>query len=133
MAIMLDADVIIAGERGILDLKGWIDSIPNQPLELAAVTVAELWHGVERAAGRQKSARGNYLAKLIQAMPVIPYTKATAFEHARLWAELEAVGNRIGYYDLIVAATALERGSAVATFNTRHFSQVKGLTIIKPS
>jgi predicted nucleic acid-binding protein len=38
----------------------------------------------------------------------------------------------IGYYDVIVAATALERGSAVATFNQRHFSQVKGLTIIVP-
>ena len=29
-------------------------------------------------------------------------------EHARLWAELESSGNMIGYYDLIVAATALE-------------------------
>jgi predicted nucleic acid-binding protein len=38
----------------------------------------------------------------------------------------------IGYYDLIVAATALERGSEVATFNRKHFSQVKGLKLIEP-
>jgi predicted nucleic acid-binding protein len=38
----------------------------------------------------------------------------------------------IGYHDLIVAATALERGSAVATFNVRHFSVVKGLKVIEP-
>ncbi len=38
----------------------------------------------------------------------------------------------IRVYDLIVAATALERGSSVATFNKRHFAQVKGLTIIEP-
>ena len=38
----------------------------------------------------------------------------------------------IGYYDLIVAATALEHGSAVATFNERHFSEVRGLKVIKP-
>jgi len=31
-----------------------------------------------------------------------------------------------------VAATALERGDAVATFNKRHFTQVKGLTVIEP-
>ncbi len=37
----------------------------------------------------------------------------------------------IGYYDLIVAATALERGSQVATFNKRHFSQIKGLELIE--
>jgi len=38
----------------------------------------------------------------------------------------------IGFYDVIVAATALERGSAIATFNVRHFSQVKGLNVIEP-
>jgi predicted nucleic acid-binding protein len=38
----------------------------------------------------------------------------------------------IGYCDLIVAATALERGSSVATFNDRHFSQVRGLKLITP-
>jgi predicted nucleic acid-binding protein len=38
----------------------------------------------------------------------------------------------IGFYDMIVAATALERGSDVATFNQRHFSRVKGLTVIEP-
>ncbi len=63
---------------------------------------------------------------------MIPYTEQTAYEHARLWAELEASGKMIGYYDLIVAATALERGSDVATFNERHFAQVKRLTVVKP-
>jgi predicted nucleic acid-binding protein len=37
-----------------------------------------------------------------------------------------------GYYDVIVAATALERGSGLATFNRRHFAQVRGLNIIGP-
>jgi len=38
----------------------------------------------------------------------------------------------IGFYDLIVAATALERGSDVATLNRRHFAPVKGLNVIEP-
>ena len=38
----------------------------------------------------------------------------------------------IGYYDLIVAATAMEHGHSVATFKQRHFSQVRGLKIIEP-
>jgi predicted nucleic acid-binding protein len=38
----------------------------------------------------------------------------------------------IGAHDLIVAATALERGSHVATFNKRHFAMVKELHIIEP-
>jgi predicted nucleic acid-binding protein len=69
---------------------------------------------------------------IIEALPIVPYTETTALEHARLGAALEAAGKMIGFYDLIVAATALEAGSAVATFNTRHFSQVRGLKIIEP-
>ena len=66
-------------------------------------------------------------------MPIVPYTEQTAYEHARIWAELEASGKRIGFYDLIVGATALERGSKVATFNKRHFGQIKGLSVIEPT
>src|SRR5256884_2772306 len=56
---------------------------------------------------------------------IIPYTEQTAYEHARIWAELEASGKMIGFYDLIVGATAVERGSQVATFNKRHFAQIR--------
>jgi tRNA(fMet)-specific endonuclease VapC len=65
-------------------------------------------------------------------LPIIPYAEQTAYEHARLWADLEAAGKVIGAYDLILAATALERGSTVATFNRRHFDCVPGLKVITP-
>jgi tRNA(fMet)-specific endonuclease VapC len=133
MAIILDADVIIHGEKGTFDLQRWFASRPDEQFEVAAITVAELWHGVERAAGTHKSKRQYYLQTVLAPLPVIPYTEQTAHEHARLWAELEASGKMIGFYDLIVAATALERGSEVATFNLRHFTQVKGLPVIKPN
>ncbi len=132
MVILLDADVIIRGERGGFDLSGWVASLPNDSFEIAAVTVAELWHGVERAAEPQKSKRRKYLETVVAALPVIPYTEQIAYEHARIWAELQSAGKMIGSYDLIVAATALERGSHVATFNKRHFALVKGLHIIEP-
>jgi len=51
MAIILDADVIIRGEKGTFDLKTWLASRPTDEFEVAAVTVAELWHGVERRQG----------------------------------------------------------------------------------
>lgn len=132
MAIILDADVIIRGEKGAFDFQGWAASRANDRFEVAAITVAELWHGVERAAGAHKTRRLRYLQTILDCLPIIPYTEQTAYEHARIWAELEASGKMIGYYDLLVAATALERGSDVATFNRRHFAQVKGLTVIEP-
>ena len=132
MAIILDTDVIIRGEREILDIEAWFDTRPGDQFEIAAITIAELRHGLERATGKHKASREAYLRKIVLGLPIVPYTEATAVEHARIWAELESTGKMIGYYDLIVAATAMERGSAVATFNDRHFSQVRGLKLIKP-
>jgi predicted nucleic acid-binding protein len=132
MAIILDSDVIISGERGTLDLERWLIAQLGEEFEVAAITVAELWHGVERATPTHRAKRQRYVENFLAAMRIVPYTEQTAQIHARLWAKLESTGQMIGDYDLIVAATALERGSSVATFNKRHFSAVKGLKVITP-
>lgn len=133
MAIIVDADVIIEGEKGTFDLYKWLVSRSEDQFEVAAITVAEFWHGVERGTGHHRAKRQRYFETIVGLMPVVPYTEQTAYEHARLWAELESAGKMIGYYDLIVAATALERGSELATFNRRHFTHIKRLTVIEPA
>jgi predicted nucleic acid-binding protein len=70
MAIILDADVIIRGEKGTFDLKNWVTSRPNDRFEIAAITVAELWDGVERATGTHKVARQRYLDAVLE-LPII--------------------------------------------------------------
>lgn len=59
--MILDADVIIRDEKGALDLKTWLSSRPEEHFEIAAITVAELWHGVERADAAHKARRREYL------------------------------------------------------------------------
>jgi tRNA(fMet)-specific endonuclease VapC len=132
VAIILDTDVIIRGERGTFDLSRWLASQRDQEIQIAAITIAELWHGVERASSAYRVERQDYIRKFLSLVKVLPYTEATALKHARIWAELESSGKMIGFHDLIVAAAALERGSAVATFNQRHFTQVRGLKVIEP-
>jgi tRNA(fMet)-specific endonuclease VapC len=131
MAIIIDADVIIKGEKGTFDLKAWIAQ-QSEELEVATITVAELWHGVERATVPYRARRERYIRTILDGVVIIPYTQATALEHARIWAASEASGKTMGPYDLIVAATAVEHGSAVATFNKRHFQNVEGLKLIEP-
>lgn len=132
MAIIIDTDVIIKGEKGSFDLVGWLTTQTDQELEVAAVTIAELWHGIERATATHRVKRERYVRAIVERLPVVPYTGATALVHAQIWAALESSGKMIGSYDLIVAATAVERGSTVATFNKRHFAQVRGLKLIEP-
>jgi predicted nucleic acid-binding protein len=133
MAIILDIDVIIKGEKGNFDLIGWLAAQTGQELEIAAITVAELWHGIERTTTTHRAKRERYALTIVVRLAVVPYTEATALVHAQIWAGLESSGKMIGAHDLIVAATALERGSAVATFNKRHFAQIPGLKVIEPT
>ena len=132
MAIVLDADVLIREEKGSFDLKSWLAIHSDDQFEVAAITVAELWHAVERATAPHRAKREQYLETILAPLPIVPYTEQTARQHARIWAELEAAGKMIGYYDIIVAATASERGSDVATFNRKHFDLVSGLNVIEP-
>ncbi len=130
---MPDADVVIHGENGTFDLRNWVESLPKERFEIAAITVAELWHGVERATRTHKISRQRYLSTILESLPIIAYTEQTAYEHARIWADLEGSGKRIGAYDFIVAATALGRGSQLASLNKQHFARVRGLSVIEPS
>jgi tRNA(fMet)-specific endonuclease VapC len=132
VAIILDTDVIIRGERGTFDLNRWVASTGDEPIQIAAITIAELWHGVERASSAYRFERQDYIRKIMSLTEILPYTETTALEHARIWAKLESSGKMIGAHDLILAATALERDSIVATFNKRHFVAVPGLKIIEP-
>lgn len=131
MAIIIDADVIIKGEKGRFDLKVWL-AAQTGDLEIAAITVAELWHGIERADPQHRSRRERYVETILEGATLVPYTAKTAIEHARVWAALESVGKMTGPYDLILAATALERGSTLVTFNRRHFENIKGLSVMEP-
>jgi tRNA(fMet)-specific endonuclease VapC len=132
MAIIIDADVVIRGEKGSFDLRRWLASRPDELFEVSAITVAELWHGVEPANTAHRARRERYIRAFLDRVSFVPYTDATAYEHARIWAELESSGTMIGMYDLIVAATALERASTVATFNKRHFQNVRALRLLEP-
>jgi tRNA(fMet)-specific endonuclease VapC len=132
MAILIDSDVIIQAERGLFDLNAWLDSLPDEEFKLAAITVAELWHGVERATGIHRTRRRRFLQQVFSVFDFVSYGEQDAFEHARLWAGLESKGRMISAHDVILAAMAIRTGSTVATFNVRHFTAVKGLKVIQP-
>ena len=132
MAFLIDADVIIQAERRALDLEAWIRARPDEEIKLAAITVAELSRSVERATGVHRAKRQKYLQAVLSVFEVVPYTEKAAVEHARLWADVEAAGQRMNPHDLMLAATARESGATIVTFNTRRFAPVPGLTVIKP-
>lgn len=131
MGLILDTSVLIAAEKGAFALGNFFSAHEEEPFFIAAVTAAELLHGVERAdsAARRKK-RSAFVEAVLEDFETIEYDLSVARRHAVLWAALEKKGRRIGPYDLQIAATALQRGFALVTLNRAEFSQVPGLKLI---
>lgn len=49
MGVVIDTSVLIAAERGVFDLHGFLTSLDDTPVALSAVTASELLHGVHGA------------------------------------------------------------------------------------
>jgi hypothetical protein len=48
--------------------KAVVKARPNDRFEIAAITVAELWHGVEQATGTHKVTRQRYLDAILNTL-----------------------------------------------------------------
>lgn len=126
MGVLLDTSVLIAAERGDLDLR---ESAGDTEIAMAAVTAHELWRGAGRlsaAVPRMRAER--WLEALLDLLPVVPYDQEVARVHAALWIDLSRRGLTLGPYDQMIAATALHLDFELAT-RDRAFVRVPGLTV----
>lgn len=129
--MILDTSVLIAAEKQQLDLHALFAAHGPETFYIAAITAAELLHGVERAKpAARKQARARFVESVLAQLETIDFDLALARQHAEIWAVLEAAGKVIGPYDLLIAATAIHYDYPVATLNVAEFRQVPGLRLI---
>jgi predicted nucleic acid-binding protein len=132
MATLIDSSVLIAAERGKLDLPARLAEHATEEFAIAAITAAELLHGVHRAGtAAQRARREVSVERLLATLPTLPYDLVVARVHARVWAELAARGVNIGAHDLIIGATALAAGYGVVTRDVRSFPKIPGLSVTR--
>jgi tRNA(fMet)-specific endonuclease VapC len=131
MGVILDTSVLIAAEKQRLNLTALFAAHEEDTFCIAAITAAELLHGVERAKpAARKQSRSRFVEWILAQVDTIDFDLAVARQHAGIWAALEAAGKVIGPYDLLVAATAVHYDHRVATLNVSEFRQVRGLHLI---
>jgi len=130
MGLILDTSILIAAERQQYDLERLFESHADEPFYIAAITVSELLHGVERAPlGPRRNQRAKFVEAVIAELDVIDFDDSVARRHAAVWAALEKNGCMIGAHDLLIAATALHYDHKVVSLNRGEFRQVQGLLL----
>lgn len=126
MATLIDSSVLIAAERGHLNL----DDIASRYAEddVAISRSLELLHGIHRArTAAQRHRRQAFVEGLLAQLPVVAFDLTVARVHASLWADLAKRGVAVGERDLMIGATAIARDYAVAARDERSFPKIPGL------
>jgi tRNA(fMet)-specific endonuclease VapC len=91
------------------------------------VSIYELYSGAERydLPDRRKAIIDTFIGR----MTVLPFDTKAARIAAPLNFQLESKGQKIGGFDMLIAATALANNLTLFTNNTREFKRVPGLTL----
>jgi tRNA(fMet)-specific endonuclease VapC len=131
VGILIDTSVVIAAERGQVDLHARIQVAgAKEPSALSAITASELLHGIWRATDPSVRARRTaFVESLLRELPVIEIDLAVARIHAQIWAEQQATGQTVGAHDLWLAATCIAHGFRIVTRNVREFTRIPGLQV----
>jgi predicted nucleic acid-binding protein len=125
-SLILDANVLIAYERGTVDRS----LFSSDELSIAAITLAAYRVGIEMAGTVERAAaRSRWLDIVLAEVEVLDYTRRTADHHARLVAHVRHAGRPRGAHDLIIAAHALETGRIVVSRDAKaRFGDLPGVT-----
>jgi len=130
VGIIFDTTAIITIERSHESLDALIAGRGEELFGISIITTAELLHGVERADTEEKKLRRlAFVEKVIEFFPVFPFDLTVSRIYAHIWAAIGRKGWTVGAHDLIIAATAISRGYAIATINIRDFEKIPGLKI----
>jgi predicted nucleic acid-binding protein len=99
---------------------------------LCALSVAEIGHGIYRAdSDVLRNQRRAFLDELKATVPVHAITATTAELIAQIGGESAAKGVNLPLADLIIGASAIELGFAVASSNLRDFRRIPGLHLVQ--
>ena len=128
MKYMLDTNICIYAikhkpERVLQTLKEKLD----EGLCISSITLAELAHGVEKSASRDKNAAA--LLKFLTVLTVLPFDELAAAEYGKICAYLQRLGTPIGTMDMLIAAHAKTENLILVTNNTREFIRVPDLQL----
>ena len=118
---MIDTDVLIEYLRGSDRAAKFLEGLEGA-LIISAISVAELFSGVKG------SEEMDALDQFMQAFQTIPIDDRLARQAGLIRQEYHP-SHGVGLADALIAATALEEGAELFTFNRRHYPMVKDVSL----
>ncbi len=132
MKYLLDADASIDHLTQYLDLSDRISDLRPRDLSLSAVTLIELYTGVDGSPNPRRAEHD--FQRFLRYVTVILLNQRSIRAAGRLRYQLlqQKLPIKSRAYDIIVAAVALEYGLIVVSSNTRDYRDIAGLRQFDP-
>ena len=128
MKYLLDTNICIALIRqkpAVLIQR--LTSLQPGDAGISAITLAELFHGVEKSARPEQNMSA--LEQFLLPLDLADFDLDAALAYGKIRADLERTGQLIGSMDMLIAAHAVSLGAIMVTNNVQEFQRVKGLFV----
>lgn len=123
----LDTNAVIHFFKGKGNVAGKLLATPPGQIAVPSVVLFELERGARNLTGG--AGRMERLARFVSAITVLPFDASAASVAAQIALHLQSLGQSIGPFDTLIAATAHAQGATLVTHNTSEFARVPGLRI----
>ena len=132
MGIIIDTSVFIRAERNYQPFSVLVSGLPSDDdVYISVVTISELLVGVYRANNEERRIiRSAYVEQILSSFIAIEITASISRIHSTIVADLMQRGQIIGVQDMWIAATAIQNGFSVLTYDVSDFSRITGLNVL---
>ena len=129
---LVDTNVLseLSRPRPVARVVEWVSA--RSSLAISAVSIEELTFGIARTKGARRTSLEAWLAMLLDSkVELLDVTVPVARAAGELRARHVGNGRNVAQADMLIAATALVHGLAIATRNVRDFADC-GVTLLDP-
>ncbi len=128
MRYLLDTCVVSDFIKGEPGTTAKLKTTTPADIAISSITVMELRYGLAINPQRTQKIEPT-ISSFLSAVITLPFTTPEAEQAAQIRAALKSLGQPIGAYDALIAATALQHNLIMITANQREFERVPGLQI----
>jgi tRNA(fMet)-specific endonuclease VapC len=125
---LLDTNIVSYWMRGHEPVLQRIRTHSPKDLSLAAITLAEIYHGIEKSPTKKRERRERIEA-IRTILKIHLFDESAAVEYGIIRTQLEKKGSVISERDLQLASIATAYGLCVITHSTKEFRRVEKLRV----
>lgn len=122
---LLDTNVLISMLKNKGNVRRCLQETGFKNCVVSEISIAELFYGAAKGGRMENFNDVKLILQKFEVLPIYPYLES----YGRVKALLEAQGQRIDDFDILIGVTALQNNCTMVTANIKHLGRIPNLNI----